>query len=87
MERNYKGYGQFEDTKDIIRSGRDTDRQYNDLRQKREKKNTMVHRTLHRKVMIEQREHEKCGGELKCSWAGPTPVVTLVFQERKVVHW
>jgi len=57
IERNYKGYGQLEDTKDIIRSGRDTERQYNDLRQKREKKNTMVHRTLHRKVMIEQREH------------------------------
>lgn len=57
IERNYKGYGQFEDTKDIIRRGRDTDRQYNDLRQKREKKNIMVHRTLHRKVMIEQREH------------------------------
>jgi len=48
----YHKYIQVEDTKEVIRNFKSKDRQYNGQR-KGEKRQTIAHKTLHRKLKIE----------------------------------
>jgi hypothetical protein len=54
----------FEDTKGVIRSNNSKNEQYM-AKRKRTKRHRMVHKTLQRKLTIEQHDHTKNGGALE----------------------
>jgi hypothetical protein len=56
-------------TKEVIRSRKSRDRQYNGIKEKGSKGQTMIYKTLHRNVKIEENKpHDKPGDGL--IWPG-----------------
>jgi hypothetical protein len=72
---------EFEDTKGVIRICKLKDRQYNG--KKRQKGQTITHKSLHRKLKIEQHEpHQISGGGGTKVWYLQTLLANYVYVQR-----